>query len=208
MTTYAAPGTQPAPAYGPPSAAPPNYAGRPPVVPPQRRPRRRTGIVAAASALTIAVLAAAAAIITLTKPVTPAQHTIDVVPPPPKTYSSAEIQAAKNTACSAWDKAARSTALAGRATAAALESERNSQAPASAAALAVEKRVGASQVAYLRTQLGPATPPDVMSPINDWIAAQIDSLHWANVRDWTASNAANDRGNNLVDIIDRECGMS
>jgi hypothetical protein len=146
--------------------------------------------------------------ITLTTPVTPAQHTVDVVPPPPATYSSADIQAAKDTACSAWDRAARATALAGKASAAALESERNSQAPESAAALAVEKRVGASQIAYLRTQISPATPPEVLSPIDDWITAQIDSLHWANVRDWTASNTANDRGNNLVDVIDGECGMS
>jgi hypothetical protein len=175
-------------------------------MPPRRR--RRTGIVAAASALAIAVAATAAAMITLTNPVTPAQHTIDVVPPPPITYSSTEIRAAKDTACSMWDKAARSTALAGKASAAALESERNSQAPASAAALAVEKRVGVSQIDYLRTQLSPATPPEVLTPINDWIAAHNDSLNWANVRDWTASNAANDRGNNLVDVIDGECGMS
>ena len=67
---------------------------------PPRRRRRRTGIVAAAGALAIALAATAAAVITLTHPVTPAQHTINVVPPPPVTYSSAEIQAAKDTACS------------------------------------------------------------------------------------------------------------
>ena len=109
MTTYTTPTTQPAPPYGGPPAVPPRHAGEPPVMPPRRR--RRTGIVAAAGALVIAVAATAAAVITLTDPVTPAQHTINVVPPPPVTYSSTEIQAAKDTACSTWDKAARSTAL-------------------------------------------------------------------------------------------------
>ena len=118
MTTYTTPTTQPAPPYGGPPAVPPHHAGGPPVMP--RRRRRRTGIVAAAGALVIAVAATVAAMITLTGPVTPAKHIIDVVPPPPVTYSSTEIQAAKDTACSAWDKAARSTAVASKSSAASL----------------------------------------------------------------------------------------
>ena len=109
MTTYTTPTTQPAPPYGGPPAVPPRHAGEPPVMPPRRR-RRRTGIVAAAGALAIALAATAAAVIALTYPVTPAQHTVNVVPPPPVTYGSTEIQAAKDTACSTWDKAARATA--------------------------------------------------------------------------------------------------
>ena len=138
MTTYTTPTTQPAPPYGGPPAVPPRHAGGPPVMPPRRR-RRRTGIVAAAGALAIAVAATAAAMITLTHPVTPAQHTINVVPPPPVTYSSTEIQAAKDTACSAWDKAARATAIAGKASAAALAERAEFAAPASAAALGRRK---------------------------------------------------------------------
>jgi hypothetical protein len=204
MTTYAKPTTQPAPPYGPPPAAPPNYAGRSPVMPPRRRPRR-TGIVAATGALAIAVAATAAAMITLTKPVTPAQHTIDVVPPPPMTYSSTEIQAAKDAACSAWDKAARSTAVASKSSAASLA--QSWQSPESAAALAAEKRAGMSSVAYLRTELGAATPANVATPLEDWMTARVDMLHALNMRDWSEADRVQQRSNNLVDPIVAVCGL-
>jgi hypothetical protein len=142
---------------------------------------------------------------TLTTPMTPAQHTVQVVPPDPVTYNSTEIQAAKDTACSAWDKAARATALASRSRAAVDPDPASID--ARFAARADEKRVGASQIAYLRTQIGPATPTEVASPIKDWISSEIDRLHYVNMRDWPAATAALDRGNNLVDVIAPECGL-
>jgi hypothetical protein len=200
MTTYATPTTtQPAPPYGGPPATPRG----PSVVPP--RPRRRTGIVAAAGALAIALAATAAAVITLTHPVTPAQHTIDVVAPPPATYSSADIQAAKGTACSGWENAALATALASK-TRAGVPTDPASL-DARFDARAGEKRVGASQIAYLRTQISPATPVDVSGPINEWISSEIDRLHYVNMRDWPAASASLDRGNNLVDVITPRCGL-
>ncbi len=203
MTTYTTPTTQPAPPYGAPPAVPPHHAGGPPVMP--RRRRRRTGIVAAAGALVIAVAATVAAMITLTGPVTPAKHIIDVVPPPPVTYSSTEIQAAKDTACSAWDKAARSTAVASKSSAASLS--QSWQSPESAAALATEKRAGISAVAYLRTQLGAATPANVATSLEDWMTARVDMLHALNMRDWTEADRVQDRSNNLVDPIVAMCGL-
>ena len=145
MTTYTTPTTQPAPPYGGPPAVPPRHVGEPPVMPPRRR-RRRTGIVAAAGALVIALAATAAAVIALTHPVTPAQHTINVVPPPPVTYSSTEIQAAKDTACSTWDKAARAIASAGNARASLAESTGGSS-PETRNARTSEKLVTASEIA-------------------------------------------------------------
>jgi hypothetical protein len=206
MTTYTTPTTQPAPPYGGPPAVPPRHVGEPPVMPPRRR-RRRTGIVAAAGALTIALAATAAAVIALTHPVTPAQHTINVVPPPPVTYGSTEIQAAKDTACSTWDKAARAIASAGNARASLAESTGGSS-PETRNARTSEKLVTASEIANLRAQVSPATPPEILTPIEDWAKAQIDSFHGVNVRDWTASNADLDRGNNLVDVIDVRCGFN
>jgi hypothetical protein len=141
----------------------------------------------------------------LAKPVTPAQHTIDVVPPPPVTYSSAEIQAAKNTACSAWDKAARSTAVASKYSATSLS--QSWQSPESAAALAAEKRAGISAVAYLRTELGAATPANIATPLEDWMTARVDMLHALNVRDWTEADRVQERSNNLVDPIAAVCGL-
>jgi hypothetical protein len=137
--------------------------------------------------------------------VTPAQHTIDVVPPPPKTYSSAEIQAAKNTACSAWDKAARSTAVASKSSAASLA--QSWQSPESAAALAAEKRAGISAVAYLRTELGAATPANIATPLEDWMTARVDMLHALNMRDWTEADRVQERSNNLVGPIVAVCGL-
>jgi hypothetical protein len=204
MTTYATPTTQPAPPYGgPPAVLPPVHAGGPPIMPPRRR--RRTGIVAAAGALAIAVAATAAAVITLTSPATPAQHTIDVLPPPAVTYSSTDIQAAKDTACSAWDKAARSTAVASRSSAESLSQSWRS--PESAAALAAEKRAGISAVAYLRTQLGAATPANVATPLEDWMTARVDMLHALNMRDWAEADRVQDRSNSLVDPIVAVCGL-
>jgi hypothetical protein len=205
MTTYAAPTTtQPAPPYGGPPAAPPRYRGGPSVVPPRRR--RRTGIVAAAGAFVIALAATTGAVLTLTHPVTPAQHTINVVPPRPATYSSTEIQAAKDTACNTWDQAARTLASTSRGRAA-LADQTGAGSPETRSARSSEKLVGLSQITYLRSQISPATPAEVLTPIDNWITAQIDSFHGANVRDWTASTAALDRGNTLVDVIDAECGL-
>ncbi len=65
----------------------------------------------------------------------------------------------------------------------------------------------AAQITFLRTQVGSATPPIVSTPIGDWIATQLDSMHGVNVRDWDASNAATERGNDLVDVIAPACGL-
>jgi len=143
----------------------------------------------------------------LANPATPAQHTINIVPAPPETYSSNEIQAAKDTACTAWDSAARSTARAAKASTAALEVERNSQAPASATALAAEKRTGIAATKYLRANIDPATPLAITEPLGRWMAAIVDDMHAMNQRDFDAANAATMRAIELVDVIAPACGL-
>lgn len=200
MTTYATPET---PSYGgPPAAAPPRHAGGPPTMPP---PARRSGILAAATGFIIATGAAVTTAIALAHPATPAQHTVNVTPPPPVAYSSAEIQAAKTAACSAWDGAARSTALASKAPA--LTAPEESTVDARNAARAEEKRVGIAQIAFLRSRIGVAVPAEVASPMKEWIATEIDRLHFVNMRDWPASDTALNRGNDLVDVIAPACGL-
>ncbi len=201
MTTYA---THQHPQPGGPPAPPPQNAGGPPA---QLTPRPRgAGIVAATGAFVIAGAAAVATAATLASPLTPAQHTINVVPPPPAEYSSSEIESAKAATCSAWEQAARTLATSAKSRAALADSTGGSS-PETRGARTSEKLVGTSQIAFLRDETSTATPPDLLALVNEWTAAQIDSFHYANIRDWDASNAARDRGNDLVDVIAPACGL-
>lgn len=203
MTTYATATTQAPQAGGPPT--PPLNAGGPSI---QQNPRpRRNGIIAAAAAFTVAAAAAVATGAALASPITPAQRTVNVVPPPPAEYTGAEVQAAQTKACAAWDSAARITARASKESAAALEADPNSLAPASAAALTMEKRTGMTAVMYLQSTIQPATPPSISEPMNQWIVAAVDQMHAINQRDWPAESSALKRGNDLVDVIAPACGL-
>lgn len=205
MTTYASPTTYQAPPAGGRPGAPPQAAGRAPTQRPLP-PRRPAGIITAAAAFGVAVTGTVVAAFAFTRPLTPAQHTVNVVPSPSAAYSASEIQAARATACTAWDQAARSTAQMGKASAA-IEATTGPASTEAHQARSVEKRTMVSEIAYLRTQLAPETPADVRTPIGNWIAAQIDSMHGVNMRDWSAANAAITRGNDLVDVIDAKCGL-
>ncbi len=128
----------------------------------------RTGLAVASAALVIAAAAAVTSGLALAHPIEPARHTVNVVAPPPATYTSSETEAAKAAACTAWDRMARSTALASRASADALEQSWTS--PESREALATEKRTGMAAFSYLRTQITDATPasadPNVLAPFS------------------------------------------
>lgn len=171
-----------------------------------RRPHR-TGVAVAATALVLAAGAAVTSGLALVRPLTPAQHTVNVVEPPPATYSSTDIVAAKNATCSAWDQAARTITSAGKQRAS-IAATTGRSSPETDEARTVEKRTTATQISFLRTRLSPATPSDISKPVSDWMASQIDAMHGVNVRDWDASNAAITRGNDLVDVIDAKCGLS
>jgi hypothetical protein len=167
--------------------------------------RRRTGITAATAAFAVAIGAVVTSGLVVAHPIEPSQHTVNVVPSPPPTYSSSDIQAAKAAACAAWDRAARSTALASRSSAEAIE--RSWTSPESLAALATEKRTGMAAVSYLRTQLTDATPASTAIPLHGWMAANIDMLHALNMRHWDEAARELKRGNGLIDVITSECGM-
>lgn len=165
----------------------------------------RTGLAVASAALVIAAAAAVTSGLALAHPMEPAHHTVNVVAPPPTTYSSSETEAAKAAACTAWDQVARSTALASRASADALEQSWTS--PESLAALATEKRTGMAAVSYLRTRLSDATPASTAMPLQDWMAANIDMLHALNMRHWDEAARELKRGNDVIDVITSECGL-
>ena len=155
----------------------------------------------------MSVAAAAVTAMALISPMTAVQHTVNVVPSPPADYSFSEIQAAKDTTCSAWDSAARSTARASKASAAALNANRDFQSPSSAAALIDEKRTRIAALSYLRTQMSPATPREVTQPIEQWITAGVDEMHALVQRSWEAAEVALQRGNSFIDPIASACGL-
>ena len=168
-------------------------------------PPHRAGLAVAATALVLAAGAAVTSVLALAHPVEPARHTVNVVTSPAPAYSNSEKQAARASACAAWDRVARATALASKSSAAALEQSWTS--PVSLAALATEKRTGMAAVSYLRTQLSAATPASTAVPLHDWMAANIDMLHALNMRHWDEADREQKRGNDLVDVITSECGL-
>lgn len=169
-----------------------------------RRPPR-TGLAVASAALVIAAAAAVATGMALAHPIEPARHTVNVVAPPPATYTSSQTEAAKAAACMAWDRVARSTALASRASADALEQSWTS--PESREALATEKRTGMAAFSYLRTQITDATPASTAAPLHDWMTASISMLHLLNIRHWDEADREQKRANDLIDAITSECGL-
>ncbi|AFM20215.1 hypothetical protein Mycch_5550 (plasmid) [Mycolicibacterium chubuense NBB4] len=204
MTTYATTTAQQGPPLGGPPAPPPRIAGGPPT---RRTPRPRpAGIIAAATAFVIAAGATVATAAALVSPVTPAQHTVNVVPPAPVRYGDTEIEAAKQSACLTWDISARTIASVGK-TRATLGENTGGSSNDTEEARAVEKRTVVAELQFLRNQIAPATPARIRYLIDDWMALQIDSMHSAVVRDWKASNAATDKGNDLVDVIVPACGL-
>jgi hypothetical protein len=171
-----------------------------------RRRHQRTGLAVAAAAFLVATGASVTSALALAHPVEPARDTVQVVPPAPVTYSVTDTQAAKNTTCDAWDQASRAIASVGKQRASLADTTGGSSAETEEAR-AAEKRTTVAQITFLRTRIGPATPPAVRASVADWIATQIDSMHGVNVRDWSATNVATSRGNELVDVIVAECGL-
>ena len=165
-----------------------------------------TGLAVAAAAFMIATGASVTSALALAHPVEPAPDTVEVVAPAPVTYSVTDTQAAKDTACEAWDLASRAIASVGKQRASLADTTGGSSAETEEARVA-EKRTMVAQITFLRTKVGPATPAAVRASVADWIATQIDSMHGVNVRDWSATNVATSRGNELVDVIVAECGL-
>lgn len=170
-------------------------------------PRRRAGMIAAITALTLATAALTLTVTAIAHPRPAAQHTIIETPPPATVFSDKEIQTAKANACTAWDQTARAGGAAARISNKAIDKS-GWRSPESLAAIDNEKNVGTSTIAYLRTQIRPATPESVRIPVDDWIRSNIDILHLANMRNWSQYNAEADRGNALADTIKAACGMS
>jgi hypothetical protein len=166
--------------------------------------RHRNGLIAAAVACLVTIGAVLATGSALIRPIEPARLTI-VVAPPSLTYGDSDAESDRATTCAAWDQAARTLASTSKLRAAVAEA--NGSSPEARNARTDEKRVGVSVLVYLRTKMEPSGPAAILTPIKNWIAAQIDRLYAVNMRDWNASNEATDRANELASKIVVECGL-
>jgi hypothetical protein len=195
MTTY----TPPPPVVVPPHQPPPPL----PVPPPPVR-TERGGLLLACLALILALAAAVFGGLVLARPVVPVAETVFVVPPAPPTFSPAEVAAAKQQACAAWNTAATATAHAAEVLAGAPGDWNN---PIFQDAVGVEARTNLTQTAYLRGQVGPATPPEIAVPIHDYLVATFDQEDATMRRMNSQRNAAIDTLNAATDKVDAACGL-
>jgi hypothetical protein len=195
MTTYTAP---------PPVVVPPNQPPPPsPLAPPPVR-TGRGGLLLACLALILALAAAVFGGVVLARPVVPVAETVMVVPPAPPTFSPAEVAAAKQQACAAWNTASTTSARAGDAVTNAPKDWNN---PVTQDAVGVEARTNLTQSTYLRGQIVAATPPEIAGPIHDYLVAIFDQEDATMRRMGSQVDAAIDRENAATDTVNAACGL-
>ncbi|MGV7254549.1 hypothetical protein PJI20_10295 [Mycobacterium kansasii] len=163
----------------------------------------RGAAVAAWAVLAVSAAAVVFSGIVLVRPETPGVHTV-VVPPAPPTFTAAEIANAKQEACAAWVSASTTMAAAGKAVADAPGGWNN---PETQDAIAFEARTTLVQSAYLRSKVGPATPPEIAQPIHDYLVASFEQEDATMRRVGSERNAAIDRSNVAVDKVNAACGL-
>ncbi|BBX88233.1 hypothetical protein [Mycolicibacterium aubagnense] len=199
MTTYAPPpvlAPDQTPAYW--QTTPPG-GGLPPR--PLRTGGRRRGVVAAWVAVAAAAAAVAVSAVNLSTPQAAPVHTT-VVPAGPATYTTDQVAAAKQQTCAAWKTA--SAQMAGASNAAA-DAPPNWSNPDTKNALAAEARTTLAESAYLRSQIGDATPLELTGPIHDYLVASFDMEHWTMRRNGPNRHEAIGRSNIAANKVDAAC---
>lgn len=198
MTTYA-----PHPVLTPDQTT----AYQPPLTPrggmprPTRANRRRRGVVSAWVAVAAAAAAMAVSAVNVSTPQAAPVHTV-VVPTGPVTYTADQVAAAKQQTCAAWKTASAQMASSSNAAADAPPSWSN---PDTQNALAAEARTTVAESAYLRSQIGDATPPELTGPIHDYLVASFDMEHWTMRRNGPNRHEAIGRSNIAADKADAAC---
>lgn len=168
------------------------------------RPRRVAGFVVAGSALVVCALAVAVSAVGLILPDVPAQHIV-IVPPAAPVYSAAETAAAKDRACTAWLSSSEAMARASNAVADAPPGWDNLE---TKDAIGVEARTALVQIAYLKSQVGSATPQDIAAGVHDYLVATVDQEEAAMRRMGSQVDAAIDRVNVAVESVNKLCGFA
>lgn len=182
-------------------AAPSQHAAMPPPQRPVIQPKQRR-LVLASAWVAVVVCGAAAAIsaFTLAQPTARPVHTVLVSP----TFTTEQIAAAKKRACAAWDVTA--TKLDAAATDVA-NAPHGWNDPVKREAVAAEARAILVEIAYLRTQLSPATPEELTIPIHEYIVASFDQENATLHLKGSARVEAIRRGNAAAARLDAVCGL-
>jgi len=165
---------------------------------PTRRQWLTAGVV-----VPLAAFAAVFSAVSLGRQVGSRHQTVERSSAPAPAYSPAEVQASKVKACTAWDSAARVIGAASRVAAAAPKDWND---PATQAAVMVEARASLVQTAFIRSQVGAATPPDLAAGIERYNVLTI-ALQDAEVRHLGKTHdALIDEQSALIDKLDAACG--
>jgi hypothetical protein len=188
----------------PPAVVPPHQPPPPSSLPPPPVRTGRGGLLLACLALILALAAAAFSGVVLARPVVPVSETVMVVPPDPPTFSPAEVAAAKQQACAAWNTASTTSARGGDAV---TNAPKDWNSPIFQDAVVFEARTNLTQSTYLRGQVGPATPPEIAGPIHDYLVAIFDQEDATMRRMGTQVDAAIDRENAATDKVNAACGL-
>lgn len=159
-------------------------------------------------AIATLALAGSAFVIALTETLTPTdqkEHTVNVVPAAPTSFTPAQVTAAKLQACTSWRTAATAMAKASNAVA---DLPTGWDVPARQAARALETKVVLSQTAFLRTRVDEATPSEIRVAIERYNVLSIAQQNAAVHRQGPAEDALIDDQNAVGDQIKSACGLS
>lgn len=193
----------PYPPAQPPAHTPPPPQPTPPVE--RARDSRRGGMALLAIALLLGCVAVVMSSIALMRDPAAAPSNPQPAPPTVPSPTSAEIAAAKNAACSAWDDASKAMVIARQPF---LDAPPDWTNPVTAAALGQAQSGILVQVEYLRQHLGPAVPPEVTAGINEFNRANIDMVALdGQHQPAAAANGAADRSNAAAQKLRSACGL-
>lgn len=129
-------------------------------------------------------------------------HTVVEIPRQPATYPADQVAAAQEKACSAWDRAAVTMATAANAAA---DTPVGWDNPLRQKARGNEIRVALTQIALVRDNIDPATPPNVRGAIEAFFSQTLAIENAALHRQGPAEDALIDQQNAFVDHVESVC---
>ncbi|WP_195173719.1 hypothetical protein [Mycobacteroides abscessus] len=159
--------------------------------------------VSAWLSLAIAAIAAATAVTALIRPTDPPIQSAALVPVDQPVVPPSEVTAAKQKACAAWDSAAVAMTSASNAVA---DTPIGWDNPARQKARERESWVMLTQTAYLRSQIDPASPHELINLLREYNRLTIASQDAAVHRDGKAIDALIDQQNLITEKLEGLCG--
>lgn len=159
--------------------------------------------VSAWLSLAIAAIAAATAVTASSSPTDPPTQSASHVPVDQPVVPPSEVTAAKQKACTAWDSAAVAMTSASNAVA---DTPIGWDNPARQKARERESWVMLTQTAYLRSQIDPASPHELINLLREYNRLTLASQDAAVHRDGKAIDALIDQQNLITEKLEGLCG--